>query len=193
MPLFKNPFKNLSKSSVVEASDDISQVENNKPPSCDGKDQICIVGNVKLLDLPSELIVHIGQFMDVRLLNSLALCNSRMLLLFFNVEKNVIEKDYETVDESFERVQQLIWKPLVFSYYPRFEKSLNVKNWQHLLRRRMQHVKLHGSQFKLDIPTFVQSKHDEMIENCEWIFKCPLKFDDLQSHPSELGVKFCTR
>ncbi|EFC44756.1 predicted protein [Naegleria gruberi] len=132
--------------------------------------------------------------MDLKQLYNFARCNSRTFKVFFNVDKRDIGKEKNEMrdekDLDFNRVQVLVWKLLAVSYFPRVDHNLNVKNWMQFLRKRMKHIKGNGYDFKLDIPSFVNSNMDEeIIENCEWVYKCPLSYFNLSG--DEIDVKFC--
>ncbi|EFC48555.1 predicted protein [Naegleria gruberi] len=94
---------------------------------------------------------------------------------------------------DFERIQTLIWKPLVFHYFPKFGEKLNVKNYLHVLRRRIQYINLGKPQhIKIETPQFTKTVEDQQyIENCEWIYKCPLEYDTLNTMFSHNDRKFC--
>jgi len=101
------------------------------------------------------------------------------------------QKEYKKdEDQDFEVIQLLIWKPLVCYYFPKFESS-NIRNWMHVLRRRIEHIKLYNPIYlplqpkddRMDFKVFNDTEplfrsdpnyDDEFIENCEWIYKCPL-------------------
>ena len=147
-----------------------------------------------------EITIHIAQYLPLRDLNEFSQVDSHSLKLLFNLEKNfggnsleengTGQMDYDK-DEvmEFERVQQLIWAPMVQYCFPKFGKNLNVKNWMHVLRRRMKHIKLHGKNFIIDTPEFAKTVEQQVyIENCEFIYKCPLQFNQL---PSISNVRFC--
>ncbi|EFC42698.1 predicted protein [Naegleria gruberi] len=112
--------------------------------------------------------------------------NSAHLKILFNQEprEKKIEKPVNDESVDFHYVQTHIWKPLVCFYFPRFEKALNIKNWMHVLRRRKAHIKIHGNDFR--IPSETWNDEDKslsnisFIENCEYIYKCPLQFSMLE-------------
>ena len=134
-----------------------------------------------------------------------SLANQWLLHLFFNQTITCFKRTREAVQEiktdlqleespSFQRIQTIIWKPLVCYYFPRFQRSLNVKNWMHVLRRRIAHLKIHNPR-KLPLTKNMSSdlfteKNDAMIEGCEWIYKCPLSFKNLKG-TSDPNIKFC--
>ena len=148
----------------------------------------------------AEIIVSISKYLELKELNCFAMVDSSLLKLLFNLEKSTLsgkkefKKDYEK-DESkeFSLVQSQIWKPLLVYHFPKFEQSLNIKNWMHVLRRRRKHIKLHknSTNFSIEKPSFASSQQDEkIIEQCEWIYKCPLSFDSLESSGDDTE-KFC--
>ena len=116
-------------------------------------------------------------------------------------EKNAPEYFKKDETPEFDAVQQAVWKNLVCFYFPRFNKALNVKNWMQVMRRRIKHVKLYGNwrqlnysaqmnaiersfseQFSILEPglTMPDTYEAEFIENCEWIYKCPITFENLE-------------
>ena len=110
--------------------------------------------------IPDELLIKIAGFLLLCDLSHFALSYPHLTDLLFNQqpskfkqlsigkEEAIEEKDLPENFKSeegpeFERVQQLIWKSLVCYYFPNFVKTLNIKNWMHVLRRRVAHLKLY--------------------------------------------------
>ncbi|KAF0981584.1 hypothetical protein FDP41_012241 [Naegleria fowleri] len=102
---------------------------------------------IKFSELSSEILMQIAPFLS---LFAFAKCHSSLLLLLFNQTKNmekVPQDKEEHAEEGWEfMLVQLtsIWKPLMCYYFPKFEKSLNIKNWKHVLRRRIEHLMLYS-------------------------------------------------
>ncbi|KAG2389091.1 hypothetical protein C9374_014491 [Naegleria lovaniensis] len=182
--------------------------------------------------LPSEVVINIVTFMDLKTLFYFAVTDRFMLKFLFHQspsqvqeyiklkqhvsseeihsssEKqfpkviNAYKKQEEQVD--FELVQRLIWKALVCYYFPQFEKTLNIKNWMQVLRRRVNHLKLYAP---LALPLHQNMEKDPFklsnalqlplddtsffIEGCEFNYKCPLKYDQLQY--STNNTRYCTK
>ncbi|KAG2393294.1 hypothetical protein C9374_006825 [Naegleria lovaniensis] len=186
--------------------------------SSDTKRHVLIV-----CQLPEESILLISSYLELQSLSRFASCHSQLLRLLFNITPQKLLKPKQTKlleilnpnatsHFDFSVCQLLIWKPLLIYYFPRFEQSLNVKNWMLALKRRIQHLQLysphllpikqqsissswisssqHGSTiFKIQIDTIATN---EFIENCEWIFKCPLRFSELQEIETDPSQKYCT-
>ncbi|KAG2387750.1 hypothetical protein C9374_001344 [Naegleria lovaniensis] len=177
-----------------DAQDDLDALSNTSRPNF----------ILNFIEIPSEILLHIAEFMELKSLFAFAKCHSSLLMLLFNQEKHkkIGNKDPQSDEDiGFVLVQFTIWKPLVCYYFPKFEKSLNVKNWMHVLRRRIEHLKLHSpnmlplqpnnassSAFQIK-ETPVMNYEENFIENCEWIYKCPLSFDELGS--SSFESHFC--
>ncbi|EFC37013.1 predicted protein [Naegleria gruberi] len=109
-------------------------------------------------------------------------------------------------------IQNTIWKPMVLFYFPRFQQSLNVKNWMIVMKRRIQHLQIHSptslplvreilrtidpktdEKFKIPKPSFSVKKQESFIENCEWIFECPMKYSELERIDYADEKRFCTK
>lgn len=156
--------------------------------------------------LPSEVVIKIVSFMDLKTLFSFAATDQFLLKFLFNQspsrakeyiklkskrinslsETDVpqLAKQYKKQEEEkeFEVVQREVWKPLVCYYFPQFEKSLNVKNWMHVLRRRVNHLKLYAPSvlplsrnvttdpFKFNVLLNVDDS-SFFIEGCEFNYK----------------------
>ncbi|EFC43236.1 ribosomal large P0-like protein [Naegleria gruberi] len=151
-------------------------------------------------ELPSEILILIASFLNLSELNRFAMGNQSLLSLFFNrriiSQSHSIEKSLKNSiamineeSELFTRVQLEIWKPLVCFYFPNFRKNnLNIKNWLHVLRRRIDHIKLHMPSVNLasarNESFAIKSYEWNLINQCEWIYKCPLKYDSLPLHTS---------
>ncbi|KAG2372737.1 hypothetical protein C9374_013189 [Naegleria lovaniensis] len=193
------------------------------------------------VSIPSELLLHMAQYIgSLKDLLSFASCHSILLQLLFNQNRklkssphNVVQISEQTLEmhfgvstnhelnsqllsdenDLFQATQQQVWKSLVCYYFPNFEKSLNVKNWMHVLKRRIQHLKLYtphllplkpqisSKPFKVVSRQTSTPKGDELfIENCEWIYKCPLKYEELNEGPHVIKgsshslpkVQFCS-
>ena len=221
------PTLKLSNLSKVTAEDDLAVVAVDKKKTNTSasttvpkKKKNC---NFNLI--PDELIVHIATYCQGGELARFSESNSRYLKLLFNQEisnfpnhtviKSKIqthfgehakqkelktqEKKYQKDEESidFDLVQIQVWKPLVCFYFPRFEKALNIKNWMHVLRRRVAHIKINGANFlpilrrKEGDPIYDFKSDDGFIENCEYIYKCPLKFNSLDGYGDERSCRVC--
>ncbi|EFC42305.1 predicted protein [Naegleria gruberi] len=167
--------------------------------------------------LPREIVFHIATFLTVPPLNRLARCDRYLLDLFFNLtvpkvyliqkrkqefKQQGIETAIVSMKDIFKEdedslVQKLVWKPMVLFYFPSYQESLNIKNWMHVLRRRVTHLmkkcptalpltkQMSTDAFKVDMPT----KDRRFIENCEWEYECPLKTTDLKE--ASTGVRYC--
>ena len=169
--------------------------------------------NSSLINLgQDELFLRIAKFLPLADLLHLALVNSRFTLLLFNQDRSVKKKKQPLMHTkplvsdnlppmykaeegiSFEHVQQVLWKPLVCYFFPNFNQTLNIRNWMHVLRRRVAHLKLYSPTsipLRKNIPNEVfEEKGNELLEGCEWIYKCPLSFNQLQVTVSS-DVRFC--
>ncbi|EFC40631.1 predicted protein [Naegleria gruberi] len=104
-----------------------------------------------------------------------------------------IKDVYNENDETFQPTQTIIWKPLVLFYFSNYSKTLNVKNWMHILRRRIIHLQIHSpNSLPLSKSKTLYSPIDykrEFIENCEWEYECPLKIDSMSD--SLNGYRYC--
>jgi len=138
-------------------------------------------------EFPDELFIHICKYMRICDLYYFALCDRHLLMLLFNQSRKSLKAPVTPTDAvkkptrnmiaeeepSFAIVQNEIWKPLVLDRFPRFQKSLNIKNWMHVMRRRMSRL----GNFEI----FVDLNHEEeFIENCSCIYSCPLVAGQLQ-------------
>ena len=161
-----------------------------------------------LRTLPEELTIHIATFLPLNDLSRFSRSDSHLLLLLFNQtpqsERTALiptkipdpsndPKLSSEESDKFTTVQNAIWKRLVCYYFPTFQETLNIKNWMHVLRRRIAHLKIHHP---LQLPLtknmssdLFKEKHDPMIEGCEWIYKCPLSFNKLKGTSPD--IKFC--
>ncbi|KAG2372738.1 hypothetical protein C9374_013190 [Naegleria lovaniensis] len=227
MPFFS--FK-LSRNSKQQVDDDLSHLDSTKKNSTRSK-----TARAAIVSIPSELWLHMAQFIgSLKDLLSFASCHSILLQLLFNQNiklkrspHNVVQVSPQTLEmhfgdstnhehksqllndenDLFQATQQQVWKSLVCYYFPNFEKSLNVKNWMHVLKRRIQHLKLYTPQMlplkpqTSSAPFELISRHtstpkgdDLFIENCEWIYKCPLKYEELNEGSSQNlpDVQFCS-
>ncbi|KAF0980802.1 hypothetical protein FDP41_013285 [Naegleria fowleri] len=184
-----------------------------------------------LLILPDEILCVIASFLNAKSLLCFASCNSTLLALLFNqtpVKVNVllslpkIESILGTTrlmansklikayleDESvpFSLAQRLVWRSLVLYYFPIFKQeaygSKNIKNWMHLLRRRIEHLKLYNPS-ELPLTKDVENVNDwrkelsksfivDDIEGCEWIYKCPLNYSHLEMVSRNDDERFCS-
>ncbi|EFC39582.1 predicted protein [Naegleria gruberi] len=168
-----------------------------------------------------ELLIHIGKFMLVRDLFHFSCCNSYLLELFFdpkdykklskekrrlikknqlNYKSELLIQEYSKEERNdFSQIQLEIWKRLVCFYFPSFDSNLNVKNWLHVMRRRVEHITLYKpSALPLNpevsctvdfsvFNKFLEQGHldnymlndSTFVANCEWIYKCPLNFSQL--------------
>ena len=117
---------------------------------------------MSLSDLPHDILLDILESMSLKDLYKISLCNQFMLKLVFNqtlkdftkfkFPKNLKEKPIlaqhefsytrDEKDNTFQSTQIRIWKPFVLSYFPNVDPDLNVKNWLHILRRRILHLKI---------------------------------------------------
>ncbi|KAG2388311.1 hypothetical protein C9374_000475 [Naegleria lovaniensis] len=102
-------------------------------------------------------------------------------------------------DENFEFVQNMIWKNLVKHYFIRFSSS-GVKNWMHVLRRRIIYLMDHDRP-KLPLVTSIHRQEEELlisrlddfkqltpcssdldfIEKCDHLYNCPLHLSSIET------------
>ncbi|KAF0982998.1 hypothetical protein FDP41_010976 [Naegleria fowleri] len=156
---------------------------------------------------PKEVLINIVSFMELGTIYSFSRTDRYLLKLLFDqtperidklnklrkshkksqldflTTKNAVE-EYEKEEHSqqqFELIQKLIWKPLVCYYFPKFEKTLNVKNWLHILRRRVSHIQIHArellplSEIFVVLPTALR-----LIQRCcQRVFPSLLKIVNL--------------
>ena len=152
--------------------------------------------------LPKELVVHIATFMTACDISQFS-CNRHLLKMFFNMSFEVFEPvnfDEETESfptsfkmqegEEFSMVQQMVWKPLVLLYFPKFHRDLNVKNWYHVLKRRTKHLaRRHPQMLPLKRSTILRMDDTPFVENCSFIYRCPMVFENLPVQSA--GVRYC--
>ncbi|KAG2372736.1 hypothetical protein C9374_013188 [Naegleria lovaniensis] len=209
----------MPRNSKEQVDDDRDHHANVSNVTTIAQNELLLHGGVSI---PPELWLHMAQYIgSLKDLLSFALCHSHLLQLLFNqnlklktttssefilqMSPTALQMKFGKVDKSqwnqmlmnendlFQVTQQQVWKSLVCYYFPNFEKSLNVKNWMHVLKRRIQHLKLYTPQL-LPLKPQISSAHftlvsftdlfipkgdDLFIENCEWIYKCPLKYEEL--------------
>ncbi|EFC45570.1 predicted protein [Naegleria gruberi] len=169
-------------------------------------------------DFTKELLITVGTFLPLSDLNNFARCDTKLLDLFFNLttekvnaiakrkkelsKKNIesrivaLKGEYSKSEDS--NIQKLIWKPLVLFYFPNYSTSVNVKNWMHVMRRRIIHL---DNKFPNELPLlkerttiagfnlFRVDKDRQFIENCEWEYECPLKSNAFKVVSP--NVKYC--
>ncbi|EFC35954.1 predicted protein [Naegleria gruberi] len=203
--MFKKIFSRVSNN---EADDDLSSLPSTKH-------------NIFKETLSTELILIIAQYLPIGDLNSFARSDEYLLEMIFDltVEKveaiakrkqELLQLDLESrivsVKDQYKEnetalAQTLLWKPLVLYYFPNYSASLNVKNWMHVMRRRVIHLQ---NKFPQELPLskiikeesgplgskFRKNKDRQFIENCDWEYECPLKKSTAFRHVSK-GVSFC--
>ncbi|EFC37668.1 predicted protein [Naegleria gruberi] len=170
--------------------------------------------------LNKDMLIAVGAFLPLGDLNNFARCDKNMLEVFFNLTVEKVEaiakrkkdlskknidaqliaiKDNYKKDESCNVVQQVIWKPIVLHYFPNYSQTLNIKNWMHVMRRRVTHLQ---NKFPNELPllkervintsidkVFRIDKDSQFIENCEWEYECPLKSNAFKVVSP--NVKYC--
>ena len=159
--------------------------------------------------LPNVLVIKIASFLSIRDLSNLARSDRFLLMLLLRQnpldvmerarlkkrkqkEKDELKRDdiiesYKSKEElaEFEMVQNMIWKPLLCYHFPQFALSNNnIKNWLHVLRRRVTHLSLYAPHMlpleaKMSPEPFKISAKPSFIENCEFNYKCPLRYESL--------------
>ncbi|EFC37335.1 hypothetical protein NAEGRDRAFT_53783 [Naegleria gruberi] len=206
----------------------------------------------QLEDFPFELLISIATHLNGKDIYSLSKVNSVFLKLLFNQTSSRIAKvllpykiegrnqklnsfsilrqrstafEYrkdELDQQLFNMVQERIWKPLVCYYFPRFNIGLDVKNWMHLLRRRIAHLQVNSPHYlpltkhepikrplkegetkppvkfnpymdPFEWATKMEERNPyeiDGIENCEWVYKCPMDYDSMIEDDPE--KRFCT-
>ncbi|KAF0979177.1 hypothetical protein FDP41_001520 [Naegleria fowleri] len=110
----------------------------------------------KYIQLPTELWLYILQYLQVPDLDAFSRCDSTLFHFIMcrdvkrensftftikNWFSNTIETSKEQVE--YQRVQQLIWKPMLLRYFPRFQVSkleTRVKNYLTVLQRRLRYI-----------------------------------------------------
>ncbi|EFC38451.1 predicted protein [Naegleria gruberi] len=164
--------------------------------------------------LSSEIVILIASYLDLRSLYCFARIDSFMIKLLFNMDRNrvmklgylktVIKKQKKQVtqneliqsdslieeyskeeDCNFTMTQEQVWKNLVCYYFPQFKKDLTVKNWMHIMRRRVAHLKLYapehlplGNSIPREVFSLDSKKTSRnFIEGCEFNYKCPLTIE----------------
>ncbi|KAG2374218.1 hypothetical protein C9374_011055 [Naegleria lovaniensis] len=178
--------------------------------------------SISITELPHDLWIVILKELSLTEIFHLSMTNKFFLKLCFNqtLTKDFKPKNYskpllsmneftykkDEKDHLFDVTQREVYKPLVCQFFPKFKKTLNVNNWLHVLRRRILHLKIYepkklplqrdttSSSFSLEMPEFATSHYDQkFIEGCEYIYKCPLKFEELAIKVSASQVKmaFC--
>jgi len=154
---------------------------------------------------PEILLSHIVVHLDLADICSVSMVNRATFSLLFIRDATTLQiapkpksyipldltlqKQIYSIEETSEMVQQLVWKRLVLQFYPRFNKNANVKNWLHVLRRRI--VLRPPKQIRKEhLPPNVTKKQNEFfVENCEWIYECPLHYESLKQVVGEGDVK----
>ncbi|EFC47886.1 predicted protein [Naegleria gruberi] len=139
-------------------------------------------------EIPNDLLIHIGTFLVAKDISFFALSSKYYLKLFFNMTCDVPIKSenlsnemndlaIEQEKQEFTPVQVSIWKPLVLMYFPKFYADLNVKNWLHILKRRIRHIVQKSPQM-LPLGRTVRFPLTDtpFVELCEFIYKCPMDF-----------------
>ena len=117
--------------------------------------------------------------------------------------------ELECKGNEFMPIQMTVWKPLVCFYFPKFQQAVEVRNWMHVLRRRILHLQVHSphllplgkhfcntkedTTFKINPSFKVEQYEEDVIENCDWIYKCPLKYDELDDSSliTDENSKYC--
>jgi len=116
------------------------------------------------------------------------------------------ETDQE--QDQYKGVQTVLWKQRLLYYFPMFNENLNVKNWLVVLKRRLtfvinnpnqkkglrkkrvdfDHFKETGEISFIEIYQLGEELGDNFIDNCEWIYKCPVYFDELKREDGYCSV-----
>ena len=150
--------------------------------------------------IPAEIWLQIAQYLRVQELNELARSDSAMFDFIFcrnlKNENGLVQglKNWFNLGLTTEKAQELddytliqrfIWKRLLIHYFPRFNPEINVKNYLAVLQRRIKHLRKFPKNNFLHVD-------DDFIENCEWVYKCPINFTLIGENYQETALcKVC--
>ncbi|KAL9657277.1 hypothetical protein ABK040_011497 [Willaertia magna] len=102
-------------------------------------------------------------------------------------------------------IQDNLWKPFVLRFFENVDPDINVKNWLHMLRRRLKYIKRETYESELRNKRYfrnqssIQRDKNKMkpitekwfIENCTTVYECPLQYDNLEYRGMRYS-RYCT-
>ncbi|KAF0976919.1 hypothetical protein FDP41_004214 [Naegleria fowleri] len=139
---------------------------------------------------------------------SLVLQQDAIIEIYKKQEEEQLQPQNDDTFMNFEIVQNMIWKNLVNYYFIRFCAS-GVKNWMHVLRRRITYLMVHDPKKLPLVTSFHRSEFEamindpyqfkllspcssdlEFIEKCDNLYKCPMHLSSIETK-SYHSSKYC--